>query len=441
MRILFLSHYFPPEVNAPATRTYEHCRQWVKDGHQVTVVTCAPNHPQGKVYEGYRNRLYQRETRDGITVLRVWTFITANEGFFKRTLNYISYMCSASVVSLFLPKADVVLSTSPQFFNGLAGYVVSRLRRIPWVLEIRDLWPESIVAVGAIKSPAIIQILEWIERFAYRKADRIVPVTDAFRAYMLNKGIEDDKIVVVKNGVDLAQYAPCDKVGSLAEQLGVKGKFVVSYFGTHGMAHHLETVLQAAHRLSHSKHVVFLMVGDGAERQALVRMRHEMGLDNVVMLDQQPKSRMRELWALSDVSLVLLKKSELFKTVIPSKIFESLAMEKPILLGVEGESAELIHAAQAGLCIEPEQPDELAAKVLELSRKPELCQQLGRNGRTYVIKHFDRTALARKLSALIETVGHMTSSQSDKRESLYEETWEQYNNKRLSAGKVLPRGR
>ncbi|MBK9305875.1 MAG: glycosyltransferase family 4 protein [Nitrospira sp.] len=404
-------------------------------------MTCAPNHPQGKVYEGFRNRLYQHETKDGITVIRVWTFITANEGFFKRTFNYISYMCSASVVTLFLPKADVVLSTSPQFFNGLAGYVVSRLRRIPWVLEIRDLWPESIVAVGAIKSPAIIQMLEWIERFAYRKADRIVPVTDSFRAYMLNKGIEDDKIVVVKNGVDLAQYAPCDRVGSLAEQLGVKGKFVVSYFGTHGMAHHLETVLQAARRLSHARHIVFLMVGDGAERQALVRMRDEMGLDNVVMLDQQPKSRMRELWALSDVSLVLLKKSELFKTVIPSKIFESLAMEKPILLGVEGESAELIQAAQAGMCIEPEQADELAARVSELSHNPELCQQLGRNGRAYVIKHFDRTTLARRLSAVIERVGYMTSPQFGKGETRGEDTWERYDDERLSAGKVLPPGR
>lgn len=413
MRILFLSHYFPPEVNAPATRTYEHCRQWVKDGHQVTVVTCAPNHPQGKVYEGYRNRLYQRETRDGINVVRVWTFVTANEGFFKRTLNYLSYMCSAVVVSLLLPKSDVVLSTSPQFFNGLAGYFVSRLLRIPWILEIRDLWPESIVAVGAIRNPAIVKMLEWVERFAYHKADRIVPVTDAFKTYIVGKGIEAEKIVVVKNGVDLAQYAPLDGIVSLADELGVNGKFVVSYFGTHGMAHHLETIFHAAHRLSNSKHVVFLMVGDGAERRALVRMKDTMALDNVMMLEQQPKSRMRELWGLSNVSLVLLKKSDLFKTVIPSKIFESLAMAKPIILGVEGESAELIQSAQAGICIEPEQADDLAACVLELSQNAERCQELGRNGRTYVAEHFDRTVLARKLCSLIETVSHKSSFQAD----------------------------
>lgn len=376
----------------------------MKDGHNVIVITCAPNHPQGRVYEGYRNRFYQRETKDGITVIRVWTFVTANEGFFKRTLNYISYMCSAVVVSLFLPKADVVLSTSPQFFNGLAGYFVSEMRRIPWVLEIRDLWPESIVTVGAIKSQAVIKMLEWIERFAYRNADHIVPVTDSFKAYMLGKGIEAGKITVVKNGVDLAQYRPVDGASELAEELRLTGKFIVSYFGTHGMAHHLETILDAARRLNNSPNIVFLMVGDGAERQTLVRMRDTMGLKNVMMLDQQPKSRMPELWALSDVSLVLLKKSDLFKTVIPSKIFESLAMAKPIVLGVEGESADLLRAAQAGLCIEPEDADQLVARVLELSRDTQLRQRLGRNGRRFVMEQFDRIILARKLASVIEMV-------------------------------------
>lgn len=376
----------------------------MKDGHNVTVITCAPNHPQGRVYEGYRNRFYQRETKDGIAVIRVWTFVTANEGFFKRTLNYISYLCSAVVVSLFLPKADVVLSTSPQFFNGLAGYFVGKMRRIPWVLEIRDLWPESIVTVGAIKSQAVIKMLEWIERFAYRNADHIVPVTDSFKVYILGKGIEAGKITVVKNGVDLAQYRPVDGASELAEELGLTGKFIVSYFGTHGMAHHLETILDAARRLNNSPNIVFLMVGDGAERQTLVRMRDTMGLKNVMMLDQQPKSRMPELWALSDVSLVLLKKSDLFKTVIPSKIFESLAMAKPIVLGVEGESADLLRAAQAGLCIEPEDADQLVARVLELSRDTQLRQRLGRNGRRFVMEQFDRIILARKLASVIEMV-------------------------------------
>ena len=404
MRILFLSHYFPPEVNAPATRTYEHCRQWAKDGHEVTVVTCAPNHPRGEVYAGYRNRLFHREQTAGINVIRIWTYVTANEGFLKRTLNYISYMLSAMLVAPFLPKADVVLSTSPQFFNGLGGYFVSRMKRCPWILEIRDLWPESILVVGAIKNRAIIRMLEYLEEFAYRKADRIVPVTDAFKQYMVEKGVDAGKIKVIKNGVDLGFYKPATRDEAIAGEFGLQGKFVASYFGTHGMAHHLETILEAARELQQYPEIAFLLVGDGAERQRLSELRDQMRLENVVMVGQQPKEKMPALWALSDVSLVLLKKSDLFKTVIPSKIFESMAMQKPIILGVEGESKAIIEAAEAGLCTEPENAGQLAEYVLRLYADPTFAATLGSNGRRHVAEQFDREVLARRYQALISSL-------------------------------------
>ena len=403
MHILFLSHYFPPEVNAPASRTFEHCRQWVRDGHRVTVVTCAPNHPRGKIYPGYRNALYGREEKDGITIIRVWTYVTANEGFLKRTLNYVSYMAAAIVAAPFIQKADIVISTSPQFFNGLAGYVVSRMKRAPWVLEIRDLWPESILAVGAIKNRFIIHLLEWLELFAYRQADRIVPVTDAFQRYIQGKGIPKEKITVIKNGADLTLYKPVTGTNRLAESLGVQGKFVAAYLGTHGMAHHLETVLHAAQRLREYPDIVLVLAGDGAERQRLAALRDELGLDNVLMLDQQPKEQMPWLWALSDVSLILLKKSDLFKTVIPSKIFESMAMEKPIVLGVEGESADIVRAADAGYCIEPENAEELADRLLQLRESEDLRGRFGRNGRIHVRAHYDRLVLARRFEELLRT--------------------------------------
>lgn len=405
MRILFLSHYFPPEVNAPASRTYEHCKQWVKDGHEVTVVTCAPNHPRGNVYEGYRNRLFQRENRDGVLVVRIWTYVTANEGFFRRTLNYVSFMVSATLVAPFLPQFDAVISTSPQFFNGLAGFLVSRIKRVPWVLEIRDLWPESIVAVGAITNRLIIRLLEALELFAYQKADHLVVVTDAFRKHILEKEIPSSKITVIKNGVDFGLYQkPLDGGLGVAQELGLEGKFVVSYFGTHGMAHHLETVLEAAKELVDYKDIRFVLVGDGAERQRLLAMRDKMALHNVLMLDQQPKEKMPELWALSAISLVLLKKSDLFKTVIPSKIFESLAMEKPVILGVEGESAELIRQAGGGLCIEPENARALAGEILRLYRDPPLCAQLGSSGKQFVVMHFNRQVLATRFLGVVERV-------------------------------------
>ena len=394
MSILFLSHYFPPEVNAPASRTIEHCREWVKAGHRVTVVTCAPNHPHGQVYEGYRNRLWQRERIDGIDVVRLWTYIAANKGFAKRTLNYVSYMITAIMAAPFLAKSDVVVSTSPQFFNGLAGYVVSRLKRAPWVLEIRDLWPESILAVGAISNRHVIRFLEWLELFAYRKADRIVPVTDAFKDYMVRKGVPADKIVVIKNGVDLTRYVPAQADQALIDELGVRGKFVASYFGTHGMAHKLDTVLDAAERLRTHDDIVFLLVGDGAERDRLLATKEARGLCNVIMLPQQPKERMPALWALSDVSMVLLSRSDLFKTVIPSKMFESMAMERPILLGVHGESRGIIEAGDAGLSIEPENAAALAEAVRALKDDPAKRTQLGASGRRHVQANFDRRRLA-----------------------------------------------
>lgn len=405
MRILFLSHYFPPEVNAPATRTFEHCRQWVRNGHDVTVVTCAPNHPRGVVYEGYRNRLFQREERDGVKVIRIWTYVTANEGFVKRTLNYVSYMVMVILLIPWLPKADVLLSTSPQFFNGLAGYFVSRLKHIPWVLEIRDLWPESILTVGAIKNKTIIRALEYLEMFAYRKADHIVPVTDAFKRYILKKGIDDSKITVIKNGVDLDFYQAGPADDSLAEELGVKGRFVASYVGTHGMAHHLETVLEAA-KLVENPDIVFLLVGDGARREKLAQLKEDMGLENVIMVRQLPKERMPGLWSITDASLVLLRKSDLFKTVIPSKIFESMAMQRPIILGVEGEVQTIIEQAESGICIEPENAGQLAEAVEQLYLDRSYAVQLGANGRRHVEDYFDRSVLAKRYEELMLALGN-----------------------------------
>ena len=404
MKILFLTHYFPPEVNAPATRTYEHCKQWIKKGHEVTVVTCVPNHPQGQVYPGYKNKFFQKENIDGITVIRLWTYVTANEGFVKRTLNYISYMVSVVFAIPFLPKSDIVVSTSPQFFCGLAGYFVKLFKRIPWILEIRDLWPESIIAVGAISNKTIVRTLEYIEKKAYQKANHIVVVTDAFKAFITNKKIDPEKITIIKNGVDLTFYKPDEIEAKDVFGLNLDSRFVASYFGTHGMAHHLETVLDAAEILSERKDIVFLLVGDGAEKKKIVKQKEQRGLENVIMLEQQGKDKMPNLWALSDVSLVLLKKSDLFKTVIPSKIFESMAMKKPIILGVEGEVKGMIIEGDSGICIEPENAEDLANAVLKLADSSEFCAKLGNNGNEYVVRYFDRKALAKRFEELMVDV-------------------------------------
>ena len=404
MRILFLSHYFPPEVNAPASRTFEHCREWVRSGHQVTVVTCVPNHPRGVVYPGYRNRLWQRETRDGIDIIRVGTYISANEGFARRSLGYLSFLIACVCSVPFLPRADVLITTSPQFFNGLAGYPVKLLKRIPWVLEIRDLWPDSVLAVGAVKNRPLIRLLSALERFAYRRCDHIVPVTEAFRRHIVAKGIAPEKISVVRNGVDLSLFAGDADPQQLRARLGFEGKFVVSYVGTHGMAHGLETVLNAAAQLRSHTGIAFLLVGDGAERQRLLGLRDQLRLTNVTMLEQQPKQLMPQIWALSDASLVLLRKLPLFETVIPSKIFESMAMGRPIILGVGGEARAIVEESQSGLVIDPESSTNLCTAVLKLAHNPSLGRALGANGQRHVAAHFDRRVLARRFEGVLSAL-------------------------------------
>jgi glycosyltransferase involved in cell wall biosynthesis len=401
VKLIFLCHYFPPETNAPATRTYEHCREWVRQGHEVTVVTCAPNHPTGVVYEGYRNELWHQEWRDGIRVVRLWTLLAANEGFVRRTANYVSYMLSSLLAAPFLPEADVVISTSPQFFCGLAGYGVSRIKRAPWILEIRDLWPDTINAVGAIHNAQVLRVLEGLERWAYRHADKVVALTNAFKDHIQARGVPSSNIEVITNGVDLSLFHRQPRDELCARELGLEGKFVAGYLGTHGMCHKLETVLEAAKLLQHDRRIAFLLVGGGAERARLVELRKRMGLGNVVMLDQQPRERLPALWSVVDVGLVLLRRSDLFKTVIPSKIFEAMAMERPIILGVDGESRRLIEEAGAGIPITPESAEELAEAVVTLAGNPERAREIGQQSRRHAEEVYDRRVLAARFERVM----------------------------------------
>ncbi len=402
VHVLFLTDNFPPEVNAPASRTFEHCREWVKAGHRVTVITCAPNFPKGKVFDGYRNKLWQRETMEGIEVVRVWSYITANEGFVRRILDYQSYMVSAIIASLFVRKVDVIVGTSPQFFTACAAYVASRLKFRPYIFELRDLWPESIKAVGAMKNERAIALLESLELFLYRKAARVISVTNSFKDNLVSRGVDGSKIEVVTNGVDLSQFKPRSKDPALERQLGLEGKFVVGYIGTHGLAHALETVLDAAERLRGTD-VVFLLLGDGARKQALREDAARRGLDNVVFIDTVPKAEVPRYWSILDVSLIHLQKTELFTTVIPSKLFESMGMGLPVLHGVEGESARIVRDENAGIPFEPENADALVAALRRLKENPAELAQF-KASCLKGAQNYDRTNLALKMMRILEGV-------------------------------------
>lgn len=404
MHILFLTDNFPPEVNAPASRTFEHCREWVRAGHRVTVITCAPNFPKGKVFDGYRNRLWQSEEIDGIQVIRVWSYITANEGFVKRILDYQSFMVMAILASPFVRGVNVVVGTSPQLFTVCAAYVVSRFKRIPFVFELRDLWPESIRAVGAMGDSRLLDALERVELFLYRKAARIVSVTHSFKRNLVSRGVDANKVVVVTNGVDVSRFRPQPRDEVLAAQLGLQGMFTAGYIGTHGLAHGLETLLEAARRLQDHPDggdVRFLMLGDGANKAKLVEKARSMGLVNVVFVDSVPKEQVVRYWSLLDVSIIHLKKTELFTTVIPSKLFECMGMGIPVLHGVAGESAEIVESEECGLVFEPENVDALCAGILMLKQQPALREKFRSNGLAAAAR-YDRRELARNM---LEEIG------------------------------------
>jgi len=410
MKILFITDNFYPETNAPASRTYEHARVWVEAGHTVTVLTTAPNFPEGKLFAGYHNRWWQRETVSGIDVVRVKTYITANEGFIKRTLDYVSFMLAAIVASPLLPRCDVVIGTSPQFFAALGARIIAMLRRRPFVFELRDLWPQSIVAVGALRSRFAIRMLEALEMYLYRSASAVISVTHSFKRELAERGIDAHKIEVVQNGVDLAHFrpGPCD--AQLVDELGLTGRFVVGYLGTHGMAHGLDKVLEAAALLRHRDDIAFIMVGAGAEKRALEQRAQELALTNLSFVGRQPKERMPALLGLCDLCLVPLRDLALFRSVLPSKIFEAMAMRTPILAALpRGEATELLETLGTGEIVAPEDPTALAAAIVRLAADPDRLDRFRANA-ARVAADFDRRRLAHKMiDAIARQIGPLQS--------------------------------
>jgi len=400
LKLLFITDNFPPEVNAPATRTFEHCQLWVREGAEVTVLTCVPNFPQGKVYPGYKNKPFQIEYLDGIKVIRVWSYMSANEGFLKRIIDYFSFAILSTIAGLFI-KTDIIVATSPQFFAAAAGRWLSFLKRKPWIMEVRDLWPESIKNVGVLNDGMILSFFEWWEKRLYLTARRIVVVTDSFKDYIIKRGIKAEKIYVIKNGANPQLFAPRPKNPELIEKLHLQGKFVISYIGTHGMAHKLDFIFHCASKIKNPV-FHFLFIGAGAEKNNLLRLKEEMKLDNVTMIDPVPKDDVPDYLSCTDISLIPLRKSELFKTVIPSKIFETSAMKIPILLGVEGESKAIIEEFGAGLCFEPENEEDFLQKLNTLYTDKNLYEQY-RNGCAELAKSFDRKTLALRMYEVLQT--------------------------------------
>jgi len=401
MRILFLTDNFPPEINAPATRTYEHCLKWINMGYQVTVITCFPNFPKGKVFKGYTNKLYQKENIDGISVIRVWSYMAENNGFVKRIADYISYALTSFIFGLFV-KTDLIMATSPQFFTAISGSMLSFFKRTPWIMEVRDLWPDSIVAVGSMnKSSITFKILKKIEHCLYLSASKIVVVTDSFKKYLIKKHqIKAEKVGVFKNGIIINNFnkPKLNDLIALKESLGLENKIIISYIGTHGLAHGLKFILESISKIS-NPNLHFLFIGDGAEKQNLIDYSNTLSSKNFTFLDSVTKSEIPLYIDLSDYSLVNLKKSVEFKNVIPSKIFENIAMHKPILLGVEGESKKLINDYEVGVCFEPENKESFLNALQDIQKLDRESFKVNCNK---MLVDFNRNIIAENLIKFID---------------------------------------
>jgi glycosyltransferase involved in cell wall biosynthesis len=413
MRITFLCQYFPPEMGAPAARTYEHARHWVRLGHEVTVITGFPNHPTGIIRPEYRGYWVKREDIDGIDLLRTWIYVAPNKGFTKRVLNFLSFFLSSFVIgALKTERPDVVVGTSPQFFCGVAGYLLSVIKRAPFVFEVRDIWPQSAIELGAVQNRVLIRMLEAIEMFLYQRAVLVVAVAESTREYLLGKGVPDSKIRIIPNGIDAEYLNSKSEPEEVRKRYGVEGKFVVSYIGTHGMSHALETVLEAAQRLRDDGDIHFLFVGEGAEKERLAAIARERSLDNVTFLSEQPRDQLLSFYHASNVGLVPLRRLPIFTKVLPSKLFELMGSGCAIICSVEGEAALLVSRAGGGLCIAPEDPQALVEAILRVRDEPGLAARLSASGRDFVTRNYLRTALAERYIEELSSVPGVKASRA-----------------------------
>jgi len=397
-------------MGAPAARAAELAQHWAEAGHEVSVLTGFPNHPTGVVPSEWRarlRRLVYRENAGRVNVFRTWLWPLPNRKAHERMRNYASFCLSAALRGLTLPRPDVVIATSPQLLVGLSGWWIAFTRQIPFVFEVRDLWPESLIAVGAGNEDSLLyHALGAIARFLYQRADLIVVVAPAFKDHLMRHWrVPAEKIAVVENGVETDLFAPATPAANhaLRRQLAAEGKFLVTYIGTMGNAHGLETLLDAAAQLlTQNPDVLFFLIGEGAEKARIKSLAESRGLDNVRFLDQQPREQIPAFISASDACLVLLKKTDVFKTVIPTKMLEFMSCARPVILGVDGQARQIVEEAGAGLVIEPENAKELAQAINQLAANRERGESLGQKGREHILRYFSRQEMAEKYTGILE---------------------------------------
>ncbi len=403
MTILYLSQYFPPEVGATQTRALEMATHLARQGHSVTVLTEFPNHPKGVIPAHYRGRCFEYERLKRIDVIRTWVFARAKKTFYTRMGLYLSFMLTASVIgSMLRGKYDIVYATSPPFFVGAAGLWLSRQKSAKFVFEVRDLWPQTAVELGELHNPHFIHWAEQLEKVFYERAERIIAVTQGIHDSLLSRGYEPPKLRLVSNGTNTELFF--NHGNRLRDKLGLKDKFVVLYAGIFGIAQGMEQLVEVVERLKPSHDIHFLFIGEGPVKQKVLELQRDKGLVNLTVLDEIPREQIAAYISAADCCLVPLKKKPLFLGALPSKMFDFMACERPVIVSVDGEARRIVEQSGAGIFVEPENTEQMIAAIQQLKDSPEKRRRMGQAGRTLVQSRFSRRQQALKLEAILQEI-------------------------------------
>lgn len=392
MRILLLSQFYDPE---PGFKTHQFARELLARGHEVQVITGFPNYPRGQIYPGYKQRLWQREFLDNVPVLRLPLYPDHSRSGVARAFNYLSFAATVSLLGPALCRpADIMWVYHPPLTIGFPAFLLSRLRRIPMVYEIQDMWPETVVSTGMLSEGPATRLLAMFAQFIYARASAITVISPGFRKNLIAKGVPPEKIHVIPNWADEDLYRPVPRNEKLALEYGLTGRFNIMYGGNIGAAQALGNLLEAAQLLSDRPQLQFVLIGDGLEAAALRRQAEERGLNNIRFIDHQPAERMPQFFALADLLLTHLKRDHLFSITIPSKTLAYLACGRPILAAVEGDAANVVREAGAGIVCQPEDPVALAQAVCTLLDTPaEVRERMGQAGRQAFLQLYTRRVL------------------------------------------------
>lgn len=408
MHVLLIHQAFVGPGEAGGTRHYELAQHLIRRGHEFTIVASNLSYITGqRTIED--TGLAPEQTIDSIKVLRAYTYPSLHKSFVWRVVSFISFMITSMVAAWRVGNVDLVMGTSPPIFQAVSAWLVAFLRRRPFLLEVRDLWPEFAIGIGVLKNPVLITLSRWLERFLYARATHILVNSPAYRDYLIEKGVSSDKITLIPNGVDTAMFCPQADGKAIREQFGLDGKFVVAYAGALGMANDIGTILRAADQLRNEENIHFLLVGDGKERANLEAQACELQLSNVTFAGAHPKATMPDFLAASDACVATLKDIPMFRTTYPNKVFDYMAAGRPTLLAIDGVIREVVKAADGGIFVHPGDATSLANAIHDLNTDRARARSMGNTARKYVVEHFDRR---RQAEAFVELVSRIAGGKN-----------------------------